>query len=177
MAGLIRWSIEASARGIAAAGREGAPNTRFIVLDPNGEYSRAFADFGNGLRLFRVEPAEGERALDVPAWLWNGHEWTAMAHAQPGAQRPLLMQGLRELKSGQAEGVSREAVVRRYLVSYSTRISALLNSGTQAFAGSVRSRFECARLLERLSSDATDLAPSVARRPRWNISPRLLRRL
>ena len=163
VAGLIRWSIEASARGIAAAGGAGAPNARFIVLDPNGEYSKAFADFGDGLRLFRVEPAEGERALDVPAWLWNGHEWTAMAHAQPGAQRPLLMQGLRELKSGQAEGVSREAVVRRYLVSYSTRISALLNSGTRGLCRrGVRSRFECARLLERIASDATELAPSVA---------------
>ena len=120
VAGLIRWSMEAADKAIQSAGKSGAPNARFIVLDPNGEYAKAFADQGDKLRLFRVPPvAVGERPLDVPAWLWSGHEWTAVAHAQPGAQRPLLMQGLRELKSGQMEGVPREAMIRRYLVSYS----------------------------------------------------------
>lgn len=105
VAGLIRWSMEAANRALQASGKQGVPNARFIVLDPNGEYATAFADQGDKLRLFRVPPvAEGERPLDVPAWLWSGHEWTAVAHAQPGAQRPLLMQGLRELKSGRQRG-------------------------------------------------------------------------
>jgi hypothetical protein len=39
VAGLIRWSIEQ-----AQAEGGGPPNARFIVLDPNGEYSRAFED-------------------------------------------------------------------------------------------------------------------------------------
>lgn len=154
VAGLIRWSMDAASKAIQGAGKNGVPNARFIVLDPNGEYARAFADKGDKLRLFRVPPVTGgERPLDVPAWLWSGHEWTAVAHAQPGAQRPLLMQGLRELKSGQIEGVPRESLIRRYLVSYSTRIAAMLNTGTQAFAGGARQRFECARLLEILASD------------------------
>lgn len=154
IAGLIRWSMEAAGKAIQNAGMNLTPNARFIVLDPNGEYSKAFADQGDKLRLFRVPPvAEGERPLDVPAWLWSGHEWTAVAHAQPGAQRPLLMQGLRELKGGQMEAVPREAMIRRYLVSYSTRVSAKLNAGTQAFAGGHPQRFECARLLETIASD------------------------
>jgi hypothetical protein len=162
VAGLIQWSMEAADKAIQAAGKKGAPNARFIVLDPNGEYAKAFADQGDKLRLFRVPPvAVGERPLDVPAWLWSGHEWTAVAHAQPGAQRPLLMQGLRELKSGQMEGVPREAMIRRYLVSYSTRISALLNTGTQAFAGGARQRFECARLLETIASDCAHFGGEV----------------
>lgn len=156
VAGLIRWSMAAAEKAIQDAGKTGVPNARFIVLDPNGEYARAFADRGDELRLFRVPPvAEGERPLDVPAWLWSGHEWTAVAHAQPGAQRPLLMQGLRELKAGQTEGVPREAMIRRYLGSYSIRISAMLNTGTQAFAGAARARFECARLLETIASDCS----------------------
>jgi len=159
VAGLIRWSMEAANKAIQGAGKNGAPNARFIVLDPNGEYAKAFADQGDKLRLFRVPPVVvGERPLDVPAWLWSGHEWTAVAHAQPGAQRPLLMQGLRELKSGQMEGVPREAIIRRYLVSYSTRISAMLNTGTQAFAGGARQRFECARLLETIAADCAQFA-------------------
>jgi len=162
VAGLIRWSMNAADKAIQSANRSGAPNARFIVLDPNGEYAKAFADQGDKLRLFRVPPvAAGERPLDVPAWLWSGHEWTAVAHAQPGAQRPVLMQGLRELKSGQMEGVPREAMIRRYLVSYSTRISALLNTGTQAFAGGARQRFECARLLETTASDCAQFAGEV----------------
>jgi len=159
IAGLIRWSMEAADKVIQGAGKNAVPNARFIVLDPNGEYAKAFADQGDKLRLFRVPPvAAGERPLDVPAWLWSGHEWTAVAHAQPGAQRPLLMQGLRELKSGQMEGVPREAMIRRYLVSYSTRISALLNSGTQAFAGGPKVRFDCARMMESVASDCTQFA-------------------
>ena len=38
VAGLIRWSLEQATQ----ARPEGTPNARFIVLDPNGEYSRAF---------------------------------------------------------------------------------------------------------------------------------------
>lgn len=156
VAGLLRWSMEAAEKAIKDAGKTGIPNARFIVLDPNGEYAKAFADREDELRLFRVPPVTGgERPLDVPAWLWSGHEWTAVAHAQPGAQRPLLMQGLRELKTGQTEGVPREAMIRRYLGSYSIRISAMLNTGTQAFGGSARARFECARLLETIASDCS----------------------
>src|SRR5690606_37436324 len=71
VAGLIRWSLDASAKAMADAGREGPPNARFIVLDPNGEYAKAFADRGDELRLFRVPPVQaGEKELDVPAWLW-----------------------------------------------------------------------------------------------------------
>jgi uncharacterized protein len=156
VAGLIRWSMAAADKAIKDAGKTGVPNARFIVLDPNGEYARAFADRGDKLRLFRVPPVTaGERPLDVPAWLWSGHEWTAVAHAQPGAQRPLLMQGLRELKAGQTEGVPREAMIRRYLGSYLIRVSAMLNTGTQAFAGAPKARFECARLLETIASDCS----------------------
>ena len=170
VAGLIRWSIRAAEKAIQSAGKTGVPNARFIVLDPNGEYAKAFADQGDKLRVFRVPPvSEGEEPLDVPAWLWSGHEWTAVAHAQPGAQRPLLMQGLRELKSGQTEGVPREATIRRYLRSYSIRISALLHSGTQAFAGGHRQRFECARLLEAIASDCKQFSGEVEEPAKTNL--------
>jgi uncharacterized protein len=162
VAGLIRWSLMASKLAIEANGREGRPNARFIILDPNGEYAPAFADQSDELRLFRVSPtAAGERPLDVPAWLWNGHEWTAVAHAQPGAQRPLLMQGLRELKAGQAEQVPRGAMIYRYLRSYSIQLSAMLGSGISAFAGTPKARFACAALLQRVAQDCAYLAESA----------------
>lgn len=155
VAGLIRWSMEAASAAIKAGEPKKAPNARFIVLDPNGEYARAFADAGANIRLFRVPPVgPNERPLDIPGWLWNGHEWSAVAHAQPGAQRPLLLQGLRELKAGYSEAAPRGAILRRHLTSYSVRLSAMLAQGTSAFAGQHRARFECARLLERIAADS-----------------------
>ncbi|CAG9243823.1 ATP-binding protein [Paraburkholderia caribensis] len=164
VAGLIRWSLAAARKERAEHGLEDhRPNSRFIVLDPNGEYARAFRDFGDDLRLFRVPPIEGGvRPLDVPAWTWNGHEWASVAHAQPGVQRPMLFQGIRELKSGQTEGIPREAVIRRYLVSYAVRVGALLAQGTQAFAGAPAARFQCARMLETIAGDVTQFAASIA---------------
>jgi len=159
VAGLIRWSLAASQKAIDGTGKKGHPNARFIILDPNGEYAQAFADQVDNVRLFRVPPvAIGERPLDVPAWLWSGHEWTTVAHAQPGAQRPLLLQGLRELKAGHTEKVPREALIRRYLRSYSVRVSAMLSNGTSAFAGAPGPRFACAGLLQKIALDCEHLA-------------------
>ena len=125
VAGLIRWSLEAAKARIQTKLPESetgndVPNARFIVLDPNGEYARAFKDLNT--RLFRVEPErEGkqpfqtrsevshdqdgiepeckEKQLKVPAWLWNGAEWAAFTGASPGVQRPLLFDALRRLRS------------------------------------------------------------------------------
>src|SRR5882724_2216413 len=57
VAGLIRWSLEQ-----ARETPSGRPNARFIVLDPNGEYSRAFSkeDPSVQARIFKVNPGEGE---------------------------------------------------------------------------------------------------------------------
>lgn len=155
VAGLIRWSLDSAAQSMQKQGRTGEPNTRFIVLDPNGEYANAFSDLGPKLRLFRVPPVgTGERELDVPAWLWNGHEWSAVAHAQPGAQRPLLLQGIRELKSGKAEKAERGAVIARYLYSYLCKLNVMLSSGGSAFSGEPRAKYGCAELLGSLSEEA-----------------------
>lgn len=163
VAGLIRWSLEAARASIKRDGRNGIPNARFIVLDPNGEYARAFRDTPGQTRLFRVPPVPvGERALQVPAWLWNGHEWAAVAQAQPGAQRPLLLQGIRELKSGNSAGVPRDGLIRRYLTSYATRVSALLNAGTPAFAGELRARMNCGRMLENVAADCAQFSSELA---------------
>ena len=102
MAGLIRWSLDAARARIQTKLPESetgndVPNARFIVLDPNGEYARAFKDLN--MRLFRVEPEREEKQLKVPAWLWNGAEWAAFTGASPGVQRPLLFDALRRLRS------------------------------------------------------------------------------
>ena len=86
VAGLMRWSIEQAREDRTTPCTESEeqqasvrPNARFIVLDPNGEYSRAFAtdDSTVPARVFTVGANDGVSALKVPLWLWNTAEWSS----------------------------------------------------------------------------------------------------
>ena len=109
VAGLIRWSLDQAKK---ARSGDGSPNARFIILDPNGEYSKAFADYNN-VRRFQVSPrAEGIQSLILPAWMWNSHEWCAFTEASSKVQKPILMRALRELRTiGNGEKENTEAIV------------------------------------------------------------------
>lgn len=121
VAGLIRWSIE-SAKSEITMGQEHAiddakPNTRFIILDPNGEYTKSFTDLGN-VRVYGAEKNEehGIQQLTVPMWLWNTDEWVTFTQASGKAQKPTLVQALRCVRDGQIETAQTESVLmRRYL--------------------------------------------------------------
>lgn len=97
VAGLIHWSL-AEAKKVTG---QNQPNARFIILDPNGEYSKAFES--QQARVFKVEPNEKahEHLLNVPAWLWNSTEWSAFTKASLKVQQPLLRQGLRAMRNEQ----------------------------------------------------------------------------
>ena len=133
VAGLIRWSLDEAQVHRDGVGR---PNARFLVLDPNGEYSRAFAAGTDGLkaRIFRVTPSEGELALQVPLWFWNSAEWASFTQASARTQRPLLRRALREVKAGRGGSSAtteeeRRLSVRRYLSSAVISIRRDLRSG------------------------------------------------
>ena len=98
VAGMIRWSIEEAKKERVDTA---TPNARFIILDPNGEYSQEFKDMDN-VRLFAVEAneAKGIRQLKVPLWFWNSAEWCAFTQASAKTQRPLLRRALRDIKCG-----------------------------------------------------------------------------
>lgn len=102
VAGLIRWSLEEAEKN--KINQEQNLNSRFIILDPNGEYFDTFNDFGEKkVRKFRVKLDKAETGFDqlrVPAWMWNSQEWISFSQAAPGAQRPLLLRSLVDLKQG-----------------------------------------------------------------------------
>lgn len=128
VAGLIRWSIEAAQRESSAR-----PNARFIVLDPNGEYSRAFPkdDARIRARIFKVNAGEGEEPLKVPLWFWNSAEWCAFTQASAKTQRPALMHALRFLRDGVTEPApDRSHEMRRFLRTIVTTIRIEQNTGT-----------------------------------------------
>lgn len=129
VAGLIRWSLE------SAAALGCAPNARFIILDPNGEYSRAFPALGGvKARVFKASPKSGESALRVPLWFWNSAEWCSFTQASARAQRPLLKRALRDMRAGSTgedespEDLSRLSL-RRYLTSTLISLQAAVRAG------------------------------------------------
>ena len=71
------------------------------MLDPNGEYSRAFSD-GQQAQVFKVhsDTQKNEKELQVPLWFWNSAEWVAFTQASEKIQSPLLRRALREVKAG-----------------------------------------------------------------------------
>jgi hypothetical protein len=124
VAGLIRWSLEAARREREINGGSSKPNARFVILDPNGEYARAFhnKDETGTARVFKLDPGDGEHPLQVPLWFWNSAEWSSFTQATAKTQRPMLRRALRDVKAGR--GVSEETTyeeqklgLRRYLTS------------------------------------------------------------
>ena len=153
VAGLVRWSLDAAKKARTEVGRSCRPNARFIVLDPNGEYARAFHDFD--VRLFRVDPGADEKALRVPAWLWNGAEWAAFTEAAPGAQRPALFEALRRLRSGLGPPEEFETEVKGRIRRYRNRLKVLVQSGDHQQRGR---REGVATVLLNINQDFEDLA-------------------
>jgi DNA helicase HerA-like ATPase len=121
VAGLIRWSLDAARD---ASGAE--PNSRFLVLDPNGEYREALGDLP-GFRIFQVPPLEtpGATELRVPAWLFNSHEWASVTYASTRMQRPVLVYGLRHLRTGGTPELGREQRLARLARAHVALIDAL----------------------------------------------------
>jgi hypothetical protein len=129
VAGLIRWSLEQAQQ----ARTTGRPNARFIVLDPNGEYSRAFpnGDPTVPARVFKVNPAVGEIALKVPLWFWNSAEWCSFTQASAKTQRPTLMHALRFVRDGGGEpSADPSHEMRRFLRTLVTTIRIEQHAGS-----------------------------------------------
>jgi len=129
VAGLIRWSLEQ-----AQQESDSFPNARFIVLDPNGEYTRAFSDSKAPAkaRIFKVTPdtESGEFQLQIPLWFWDSAEWCSFTQASSKTQRPTLIQALRVVKDGQTEPAENKSHdTRRFLRTVLSTIQIEKNIG------------------------------------------------
>jgi hypothetical protein len=162
VAGLIRWSMEAARKA-----RNGAdPNARFIVLDPNGEYSKAFEGLGK-VRAFAVEPKpdSGIEQLQVPLWFWNSAEWSGFTQASAKTQRPTLIQALRTVRDGSSDtAVTPSHDMRRFLRTLVSIIQIERNSG-RPWAGFPHPKNFLEKIKkwqEGLQSDASFIANEIA---------------
>lgn len=134
VAGLIRWSLEKAAEAKEAKEKRGEahPNARFIILDPNGEYTRAFSSSdATRARVFSVRPTQDQIALQVPLWFWNSAEWCAFTRASAKTQRPALLYALQAVRDGKTEPTSDAShEMRRFLRTLVTTVRIEQNSGS-----------------------------------------------
>jgi len=137
VAGVIRWSLEEASQKL----KEGDTlNTRFVILDPNGEYTDAFNDLNCEVKKFKVEISAHEidtfRELKVPAWLWNSYEWSSFLNASGRTQRPLLKQALRELKTNAVDKTPiKVGRAKRFLLTSLFSLQTDLNNGASSYSG------------------------------------------
>lgn len=152
LAGLIRWSMEAADKAVNDVTK--AANMRFIVLDPNGEYARAFADMPGRVRVFK--PGDEHNPFVLPAWMWNSHEWGAVTQAQPGAQRPLLLQALRNLRAGRALREPLHVGIVRQVRLYRSRTLAYIADGSGASYTDFINLLNCCQAFKNLNEVMRD---------------------
>ncbi|GAB6119509.1 ATP-binding protein [Dysgonomonas termitidis] len=154
VAGLIRWSlIEAEKNKVD---KDKPLNSRFIILDPNGEYFNAFDDLGEKkVKRFAIKLDDSEDGFDqlkLPAWMWNSHEWISFSQAAPGAQRPLLLQTLLDLKKGKQLQNSNLVKVHSFLTTTRNNLNSYL--GNIPLKGSEYGRFmEFSSVLTNIRTD------------------------
>lgn len=119
---LLRTSItEAGEERGKRDGKDAA--TRFIVLDPNGEYTRALDDLP-GTTTYSLDTGGEGAPFVLPAWLFTALEWSAFLRAKPDAQRPALLDALQTLKSSDVAETNPElARLARHYRSFVRRLS------------------------------------------------------
>lgn len=167
VAGVIRWSLEEASKQLFKGQQL---NNRFIILDPNGEYTNAFNDLNCDIKKFKVDLTEEERKtfkeLKIPAWLWNSYEWSSFSNASGRTQRPILRRALRELRSGETDGISDfQTRARSHFSSCYATLRVDLTSSSNykesstPFGNKLRSIIEDCELFER-NCDSEELKPN-----------------
>ncbi len=151
VAGLIRWSLTEADK----VKTNTQLNSRFIILDPNGEYFDAFNDLGSKkVRKFTIKLDESDlnfEQLKIPAWMWNSQEWIGFSQAAPGAQRPLLLQSLLDLKRGKQLGNSN--IIRVHSFLNSSRNSLLTFLGNLPTTATFAQFMGMIGILQNISTD------------------------
>ncbi len=140
VAGLIRWSVEQT----MSISRK-SPNSRFIILDPNGEYDHAFNDLDVDVYKFKVTPEDNSNDLQlrIPAWMWTSNEWASIFQASDRTQKPILREALRTLRSASdvdATGKTIVAVIQQRVV-YLKNFLQVAVSSQQYIAKDTRTKF------------------------------------
>ena len=113
--------------------------TRFIILDTNGEYRAAFqmqnedetwtdADEAFKTLYIPTDPAEKDK-LAIPYWFMDSEDFVRLFRASPGVQRPVLINALSSARDSE-EAAENWLHVRQNIILECNRILGL-SSGTE----------------------------------------------
>ncbi len=176
LAALVRSAVESAQKSIKSPERpdgdeeapngQDNPNARFIILDPNGEYSKCFQDLGAGCRVFQVPPITNADATEftLPAWMWNSSEWAAVAQAAPRAQRPLLQEALRNLRSNKQITLTIENRLRARCKSLKSYLLQFAGIGASGFPSNNNCGQQLSRFIEDITSYCSTLTGDIKAR-------------
>lgn len=121
--------------------------TRFIVLDTNGEYRTAFqkqsangswADASEAFRALYIptDPAEKEK-LAIPYWFMDSEDFVRLFRASPGVQRPILLNALSSARDSEA-GIENWLHIRENIIRECNRILGLCSGSETKDAKTIR---------------------------------------
>ena len=77
-----------------------AKGAKFIVIDSNGEYSKAFSDINNQndnikfKNIIAIDDYENEDRLEIPVWALSADDWAVLLHASEKTQIPIIIRAL-----------------------------------------------------------------------------------
>lgn len=130
VAGLIRWSLESASNNKFK--KDLPVNSRFIVLDPNGEYSKAFTDKKDAnIYSVNIENGDCSKQLEVPLWFWNTDEWCGFTKASPKTHRTTIVHALKSVRSGNVfEVESKEKELASFVRTVINTIEVYKTKGT-----------------------------------------------
>lgn len=137
--------------------------TRFIILDTNGEYRAAFqrqdkdetwtdADEAFKTLYIPTDPAEKDK-LAIPYWFMNSEDFVRLFRASPGVQRPVLLNALSSARDFE-EGAENWLHVRQNIIMECNRILGLSSGTENKDAKSIRQL--CDGFLIYISEQAID---------------------
>ncbi|HDR14600.1 MAG TPA: DUF87 domain-containing protein [Desulfobacteraceae bacterium] len=121
--------------------------TRFIILDTNGEYRTAFqkqnadgawadADAAFKALYIPTDPAEKDK-LAIPYWFMDSEDFVRLFRASPGVQRPVLLNALSSARDSE-EGAENWLHVRENIIKECNRILGLCSGTETKDAKSIR---------------------------------------
>lgn len=137
--------------------------TRFIILDTNGEYRTAFQkQNANGMWVdadatfkalyIPTDPTEKEK-LAIPYWFMNSEDFVRLFRAAPGVQRPILLNALSSARDSE-EGGENWLHVRENIIKECNRILGLCSGTENKDAKSIRQL--CDGVLDYIGENAIE---------------------
>lgn len=122
-------------------------NTRFIILDTNGEYRCAFQKQNNEKEwvdanpkfkslYIPTDPSESGK-LTIPYWFMNSDDFVRLFRAAPGVQRPVLLNALTSARNTD-EGKESWLTIRENIIRECNRILSFSSGTDKNDARSIR---------------------------------------